>query len=39
MIVDVRAGEVLATTDRLIDSDTDSIAWSPDGRSVAIAAT
>jgi len=37
VIFDLQTREVLATTDPLIDVDTDSIAWSPDGRSVAIA--
>ena len=39
VIVDPRSREILATTDPLIDLDTDSIAWSPDGRSIAIAGT
>jgi Tol biopolymer transport system component len=38
-IVDVRSREVLATTDTLTETDSDSIAWSPDGRSVSIDAT
>ena len=36
VIVDPQTREVLATTDPIIDVDTDSIAWSPDGRSVSI---
>jgi WD40 repeat protein len=39
VIFDLQTRQVLATTDPLTDVDDDSVAWSPDGRSVAIAAT
>jgi Tol biopolymer transport system component len=39
VIVDVRSRHVLATTDPLVEPDSDSIAWSPDGRSVSVGAT
>jgi Tol biopolymer transport system component len=39
VIFDVQRREVATTTERLFDVDTDSIAWSPDGHSVAVAAT
>jgi len=39
VIFDPPTREVLATTDPLFEVDTDSIAWSPDGRSVAIGAS
>jgi dipeptidyl aminopeptidase/acylaminoacyl peptidase len=39
VIFDRQRREVVTTTDRLFDVDDDSVAWSPDGRSVAVAAT
>lgn len=39
VIFDLQTREVLATTDPLVEVDTDSIAWSADGRSVAVAAS
>ncbi len=36
---DLQSREVLATTDPLLEVDTDSIAWSPDGHSVAVGAS
>jgi Tol biopolymer transport system component len=39
VIFDLPTREVLATTDPLLDVDTDAIAWSPDGRSVAVGAS
>ena len=39
VIVDVQRREVVTTTDPLLEVDTDSIAWSPDGRSIAVGAS
>lgn len=39
VIFDLRSRQILATTDPLVDVDTDSIAWSADGRSVAVGAS
>lgn len=39
VIVDARSREVLATSDTFAEPDTDSIAWSPDGRWVTVGAT
>lgn len=36
VIFDLRTREVLATTARLFGIDTDSIAWSPDNRSISV---
>ena len=38
-IFDLRTRRIVATTDPLLDVDTDSIAWSADGRSIAIGAS
>jgi Tol biopolymer transport system component len=38
VIADARSGEITATTDPLDVVDSDSMAWAPDGRSVAIGA-
>ncbi len=37
MIVDRQSRAIVATTDPLIQPDDDSIAWSPDGRSILVA--
>ena len=39
VIFDAQTRQVVAMTDPLSDIDDDSIAWSPDGRSVIVAAT
>ena len=39
VIVDRRSREVIAMTDPFTEVDDDSIAWSPDGRSIAAAGT
>jgi Tol biopolymer transport system component len=38
VIVDRRSRDVLAMTQPLVGVDTDAVAWSPDGRSIAVGA-
>ena len=38
VIVDRQSRQVIASTDPLVDVDTDAVRWSPDGRSIAVAA-